>query len=179
MGRTYAVPCNVNHIDNGWQTCDHFPYVPTSVVAVSLLHNQSHPLVMSLRPNHCISISITNILNFTPKLLSTNLNVIYYLLCKTNHTLHIASYQWQYHFCYIIWGQTSRPKSDSFQTKVCATLVKTRFLQLHFEHWSTITAESNPTCCAVIYLHTNIDQKYDQETGQNGCISRRHQLDLW
>ena len=32
---------------------------------------------------------------------------------------------------------------DSFQTEVCAALAATRFLQIYYEHWTSITMDPN------------------------------------
>ena len=43
-------------------------------------------------------------------------------------------------FCHT-WGQASGLTMDSFRTKVCAALAATRFLQIYYKHWNSITTD--------------------------------------
>lgn len=88
MGRTDVVPCDVNHTDNRWQTCDHFPYVPTPVVAVTQPITPfsdviaSQPLYIHQYYKH---------IEFYPQAAFYQFERNLLLCKKTNHTLHIAA----------------------------------------------------------------------------------------
>ena len=171
-----AVPCDINDAPEGWEICDHYPYVPppeTPVTTPPTIHSNiaSQPRYIRQYYEHI------EFYNQAPT--HSNERSLYDFL-HTDDTLSIAtdggvaaevgsigivfSDDQLNRFCHT-WGQASGLRMDSFRTEVCAALAATRFLQIYYEHWNSITTdqtmEENDQAQATNCIIHRIDQHYN------------------
>ena len=161
-----AVPCDVNDGPEGWEICEHYPYV--------------HPTEPTLNP---LPVCFEDALDSQPQYIRQYYAHIEFYpqahkhqhsqslfdFLTTNHTLHVAtdggadkgvgslgfvfSDSHLNRFCHS-WGQAAGNKPDSFRTEVCAALAALKFLQLYYEYWSNLTNVLD-IITAPIIIHTD------------------------
>ena len=147
-----AVPCDANDAPDGWEICDHYPYVPPPALPES--HPPTIKAVLALQPPYIRQYYEHIEFYHQANIHSTERSLYDFL--HTNETLNIAtdggvastigslgivlSDDQLNRFCHT-WGQASGLNMDSFRTEICAALAATRFLQIYYEHWTTITMD--------------------------------------